>query len=128
MNGRLLPARAFLLIVRTLNSEKLQNFCGGYEQVIGSHKLNKIVESKLLSLVVKVNIFHFKFHFIFFIFYSVWGIKPDLTREGGSIPVIVTLQDATKADVMLLPMGQSDDGAHAQNEKLSENNYINGVR
>ena len=51
-----------------------------------------------------------------------------MTREGGSIPVIVTLQDATKADVMLLPMGQSDDGAHAQNEKLSENNYINGVR
>ena len=65
MNGRLLPARAFLLIVRTLNSEKLQNSCGGYEQVVGIHKLNKIVESKLLSLVVKVNIFHFKFFFYF---------------------------------------------------------------
>ena len=51
-----------------------------------------------------------------------------MTREGGSIPVTVTLQDATKADVMLLPIGQSDDGAHSQDEKLSENNYINGVR
>ena len=62
------------------------------------------------------------------VFNSVWGQKPDLTREGGSIPVTVTLQTATGADVMLLPIGQSDDGAHSQNEKMSENNYINGVR
>jgi len=42
----------------------------------------------------------------------VYGVDPDLTREGGSIPVTLTLQEATGKNVMLLPMGASDDGAH----------------
>ena len=42
------------------------------------------------------------------------GIEPDLTREGGSIPVTLTLQEATEKDVLLLPMGACDDGAHSQ--------------
>ncbi|XP_066913241.1 cytosolic non-specific dipeptidase-like isoform X2 [Clytia hemisphaerica] len=58
----------------------------------------------------------------------VYGIEPDLTREGGSIPVTLTLQNATNSSVMLLPIGQSDDGAHSQNEKMSERNYINGAK
>ena len=59
----------------------------------------------------------------------VYGIEPDMTREGGSIPVTLTLQENTGADsVMLLPIGRSDDGAHSQNEKLDRINYINGVR
>uniref|UniRef100_A0A7M5WZC3 Peptidase M20 dimerisation domain-containing protein n=1 Tax=Clytia hemisphaerica TaxID=252671 RepID=A0A7M5WZC3_9CNID len=58
----------------------------------------------------------------------VYGMKPDLTREGGSIPPILTLQDATNSSVMMLPIGQADDGAHSQNEKMSERNYINGAK
>jgi len=58
----------------------------------------------------------------------VYGVEPDLTREGGSIPVTLTLQNATNSSVMLLPIGQSDDGAHSQNEKMSERNYINGAK
>ena len=50
---------------------------------------------------------------------SVFGVEPDLTREGGSIPVALTFQDATGCNVMLLPLGSSDDGAHSQNEKLN---------
>ena len=42
------------------------------------------------------------------------GIEPDLTREGGSIPVTLTLQEATEKDVLLLPMGACDDGAHSE--------------
>merc|ERR1719495_2636087 len=49
-----------------------------------------------------------------------YGIEPDLTREGGSIPVTLTLQEATEKDVLLLPMGACDDGAHSQNEKINE--------
>lgn len=50
-----------------------------------------------------------------------------MTREGGSIPITITLQEVTGKNVMLLPMGQSDDGAHSQNEKISKRNYILGV-
>ena len=57
----------------------------------------------------------------------VFGVEPDLTREGGSIPVTLTFQEATGKNVMLLPIGASDDGAHSQNEKIDKYNYINGV-
>ncbi|XP_060068837.1 cytosolic non-specific dipeptidase-like [Ylistrum balloti] len=58
----------------------------------------------------------------------VYGVEPDLTREGGSIPVTLTFQDATQKNVMLLPLGCSDDGAHSQNEKMDVINYINGIK
>jgi len=58
----------------------------------------------------------------------VYGVDPDLTREGGSIPVTLTLQEATGKNVMLLPMGASDDGAHSQNEKIDIRNYIEGTK
>lgn len=58
---------------------------------------------------------------------SVFGVEPDMTREGGSIPVTLTFQEVTQKNVMLLPVGSSDDGAHSQNEKINLVNYINGV-
>jgi len=59
---------------------------------------------------------------------TVFGVEPDLTREGGSIPVTLTFQEATGKNVMLLPMGASDDGAHSQNEKIDKRNYIEGTK
>lgn len=59
---------------------------------------------------------------------TVFGVEPDLTREGGSIPVTLTFQEATGKNVMLLPVGACDDGAHSQNEKFDRSNYINGVK
>ncbi|KAL0962247.1 hypothetical protein UPYG_G00337600 [Umbra pygmaea] len=59
---------------------------------------------------------------------TVFGVEPDLTREGGSIPVTLTFQEATGCNVMLLPLGSSDDGAHSQNEKLNRTNYIQGTK
>lgn len=58
----------------------------------------------------------------------VWGVKPDLTREGGSIPVTLVFEQALKKNVLLLPMGRSTDGAHSVNEKLDKNNYIMGTK
>ena len=58
----------------------------------------------------------------------VYGVEPDLTREGGSIPVTLTFQEATGKNVMLLPMGAADDGAHSQNEKIDVRNYISGTK
>ncbi|XP_078491250.1 cytosolic non-specific dipeptidase-like [Ciona intestinalis] len=58
----------------------------------------------------------------------VFGVEPDLTREGGSIPVTLTFQQATGKNVMLLPVGACDDGAHSQNEKFDRSNYMNGCK
>lgn len=59
---------------------------------------------------------------------TVFGVEPDLTREGGSIPVTLTFQNATGKSVMLLPVGACDDGAHSQNEKFDRSNYMNGIK
>jgi len=58
----------------------------------------------------------------------VWGVQPDLTREGGSIPVTLTFEQATGKNVLLLPMGSSTDAAHSINEKLDKKNYIEGIK
>lgn len=59
---------------------------------------------------------------------KVFNVVPDFTREGGSIPVTLTFQELTGKNVLLLPIGQSDDGAHSQNEKISKVNYIQGIK
>ncbi|KAJ3390888.1 hypothetical protein HDU92_000248 [Lobulomyces angularis] len=59
---------------------------------------------------------------------KVFGVKPDMTREGGSIPVTLTFQEALQKSVLLLPMGRSDDGAHSTNEKIDRFNYIEGIK
>jgi len=58
---------------------------------------------------------------------NVFGVEPDLTREGGSIPVTLFFQDALNKSVLLLPMGACDDSAHSQNEKLDKRNYFKGM-
>ena len=58
---------------------------------------------------------------------KVFNASPDYTREGGSIPVTLTFQEALKKSVLLLPMGKSDDGAHSINEKIDKRNYIEGI-
>ncbi|KAJ3021945.1 hypothetical protein HKX48_007418 [Thoreauomyces humboldtii] len=58
----------------------------------------------------------------------VFKVKPDFTREGGSIPVTLTFQEALNKNVLLLPMGRADDGAHSINEKIDKSNYIEGIK
>ena len=60
---------------------------------------------------------------------TVYGVEPDMTREGGSIPITLTFSALNGGtNVMLLPMGASDDGAHSQNEKINIRNYIEGSK
>jgi len=59
---------------------------------------------------------------------AVYNKKPDYTREGGSIPVTLTFADEIGVNVLLLPMGRGDDGAHSTNEKLDRSNYIEGTK
>ncbi|XP_013195460.1 cytosolic non-specific dipeptidase [Amyelois transitella] len=58
----------------------------------------------------------------------IFQTDPDMSREGGSIPVTITLQEASNRNVLLLPMGAGDDMAHSQNEKLNVRNYIEGIK
>ena len=57
----------------------------------------------------------------------VHGVEPDFTRDGCSIPVTLALQNALQKNIVLLPIGACDDGAHSQNEKINRVNYIQGV-
>ncbi|GEM09802.1 glutamate carboxypeptidase [Rhodotorula toruloides] len=59
---------------------------------------------------------------------AVYGKTPSYTREGGSIPITLTFAEALGKNVMLLPMGRGDDGAHSTNEKLDLSNYIEGTK
>ncbi|KAJ7621054.1 hypothetical protein FB45DRAFT_928219 [Roridomyces roridus] len=59
---------------------------------------------------------------------AIYSQKPDLTREGGSIPVTLTFAETLGVNVLLLPMGRGDDGAHSTNEKLDTSNFIKGTK
>jgi len=54
----------------------------------------------------------------------VYGVPPDYTREGGSIPITSFLEDATNMNVLLLPVGACDDMAHSQNEKWNKHSLL----
>lgn len=58
----------------------------------------------------------------------VYGLAPDYTREGGSIPITPAIEDATGMNVLLLPIGACDDMAHSQNEKYNIINLVNGIK
>ena len=58
----------------------------------------------------------------------VHGVAPDLTREGGSIPITSALEESTGMNVLLLPVGAGDDMAHSQNEKYNISNLMNGIK
>jgi Cys-Gly metallodipeptidase DUG1 len=59
---------------------------------------------------------------------SVFHVDPDMTREGGSIPITITFEQATGKNCLLLPMGSSNDMAHSINEKLDRRNYVEGTK
>jgi len=58
----------------------------------------------------------------------VHKVEADLTREGASVPITVTLSEATGKSVCMLPIGASDDNAASANEKLNRSNYTNGIK
>lgn len=59
---------------------------------------------------------------------KVFGKKPLLQRDGGSIPVITLLKKILGADTVLLGFGLPDENAHGPNEFLSLENFFKGIR
>jgi acetylornithine deacetylase/succinyl-diaminopimelate desuccinylase-like protein len=56
-----------------------------------------------------------------------FGKEPVFIREGGSIPVVNTFQEALGAPVVLLGFGLPDENAHSPDEHLNLNNFHNGI-
>ena len=47
---------------------------------------------------------------------KMFGMLFLILLEGGSIPITLTFEKELGVDVLLLPMGRGDDGAHSINE------------
>jgi di- and tripeptidase len=58
---------------------------------------------------------------------DVWGTKPQIVQEGGSIPMTALLSRMLDVPIVLLPLGQSSDSAHLPNERLRQLNLTNGA-
>ncbi len=59
---------------------------------------------------------------------DVWGARPVRIREGGSIPIVATLNETLQAPVLLLGFGLPDDRLHSPNEKFNISHFYQGVR
>ncbi len=59
---------------------------------------------------------------------EVFHHAPDMIREGGSIPITLIFEQALGKNVVLIPMGACDDGAHSINEKIDKENFLNGIK
>ena len=58
----------------------------------------------------------------------VFGRKPALMREGGSIPIVTTFKKVLGADSLLLALAAPDCRAHSPNENFPLANFFAGMR
>jgi acetylornithine deacetylase/succinyl-diaminopimelate desuccinylase-like protein len=58
---------------------------------------------------------------------AVWGKRPYLLREGGSIGAVVQLQKHLGMDSLLTGFGLADCDAHSPNEKLHLPTWYKGI-
>ena len=49
-------------------------------------------------------------------------------KFNGELLVTLVFEEVTGKNVLLLPLGACDDGAHSQNEKINKTNYIQGSK
>jgi acetylornithine deacetylase/succinyl-diaminopimelate desuccinylase-like protein len=60
-------------------------------------------------------------------FETVWGVRPLFKREGGSIGVVVQLQQHLGAESILTGFGLPEDNVHSPNEKLHLPTWRKGI-
>jgi acetylornithine deacetylase/succinyl-diaminopimelate desuccinylase-like protein len=56
-----------------------------------------------------------------------FGKKPFLTREGGSIPIVLLFQNILKAPVVLMGMGLNSENLHSPDEHFTLKNFHRGI-
>lgn len=59
---------------------------------------------------------------------EVFGNKPALTREGGSIPILTEFKNILGRDALLLALASPDCRAHAPDENFPIANFLTGIR
>lgn len=59
---------------------------------------------------------------------SVWGARPVLVREGGSIPIVGTFAEVLRVPILMMGFGLPDDGLHSPNERFKIENFHQGIR
>jgi len=57
-----------------------------------------------------------------------WGIKPLLSREGGSVPVTAEFKKYLGAELVLMPFGYKNGGAHSVNESCDLGMVDKGIQ
>ena len=58
---------------------------------------------------------------------AVWGTRPVFKHEGGSIPVVASMQQLLKVDSVITGFGLPDDNIHAPNEHLHLPTWRRGI-
>ncbi len=58
---------------------------------------------------------------------QVWGKRPVLIREGGSIPIVSTFSRVLSTPVLLMGFGLPDDRLHSPNEKMNIEHFHQGI-
>jgi len=58
---------------------------------------------------------------------TAWGRKPYFKREGGSVPVVIKIQETLGIESVLTGFGLPDDNLHAPNEKLHLPTWYKGI-
>lgn len=58
---------------------------------------------------------------------KIFGKTPELSRSGGSIPIVVTIAKKTGAEMILMGYGLPDDNLHSPNEKLDLDQFYKGI-
>ncbi len=56
-----------------------------------------------------------------------WGKRPFFTREGGSVPIVTTLQRELEAPIVLMPFGYKGNRAHGPNEHIYIEMFHKGI-
>jgi len=59
---------------------------------------------------------------------KVFGKKPVLMREGGSIPILAAFREKLGRDSLLLALASPDCRAHAPDENFPVENFLAGIR
>jgi acetylornithine deacetylase/succinyl-diaminopimelate desuccinylase-like protein len=64
---------------------------------------------------------------LFKAFEAVWKKTPVFKQEGGSIPIVVEMQQILGVDSVVSGFGLPDDNIHAPNEKLNLSTWFSGI-
>jgi acetylornithine deacetylase/succinyl-diaminopimelate desuccinylase-like protein len=57
-----------------------------------------------------------------------WGVRPILSRAGGSVPVVAVFQQELDAQIVLMPFGYKGGGAHSTNEYVILEMFDKGIQ